>query len=231
MKKTKYIGIAYLMFITSAILITYIDAKAHGKPSYEKRFYAKKVSKPINNFKVLVTAKNTNIAIVKDTINLLYEVYYVRKDNQQKDTFAFGKSINYSQHGDTLFINNTHKKTLNISAKDITQIIAKEKSKINISKFYAKQLKIESKRSKINGKNNNIKHLNITASHRSDINFNNSKIDTLKIFANNSKIYNSRNKTNILEAKLIDSSYLRASETSMLNVITDKTSRYRIEGK
>lgn len=220
-----------MLFITSSILVAYVDAKAHDKPSYEKKFYTKKVSKSINDFKVLVTDKNTNIAIVKDTINLLYEVYHVRNNSKQKDTFAFGKSIDYSQHGDTLFIHNTDKKTLNISAKDITKIIAKEKSVINLHKFTAKKLKIQSNNAKIRGNKNHIYHLKITASNRSIVNFYDSEIDTVSVVSNDSKIYNVRNKTKMLEVKLKDSSYLKSSEPILLNLSSDTTSRYKIEGK
>lgn len=227
MKKNKIISIIYLAFITTTILTAYIDAKAHNKVKYN----VKEISRSINNFKILVIAKQTNVSITKDTINQLNKLYYHDQDDLKNDTISFIKNIDYKVSGDTLFIHKTSNKQLYIKAKEINQIIANEKSKVDILKFTSENLIINSQKANVYGRKNNIQNLTITASNHSNINFYNSNIDSLTVYASNSEIYNVGNKTKTIKVKLKDSSYLRTSETLLLNVLKDKTSRYYVSGK
>lgn len=226
MKKTRYISIAYLLFITSITLITFIDAKAHENIKRISNNKKELSTQNLNNYKIIVAAKKTRFSIVKDTINQLDEFFYIPRDTMKGNLSKFDKKVVYRLHGDTLFIDKTYARFVTLKAKNIEQIIAKEQSKINISNYTSKKITINSVKGNIQGRKNNFKNLNITATNLSNINFYNSTIDTVNVYSKKSKIYNTKNKTKQLNAILVDNSYIRSNKSSKINIDSDKSSKY-----
>lgn len=237
MKTSKYIGIAYLLFISIAMFTTFVEAKSNNKWINQKMnrynrtpWNNTRISKvtDLNDFKILVTKEKTKLSVIKDTINQFDEFYYVPNDTLNKKTSIFDNKINYNINGDTLFVNKTYSNRVILKVKNLEQIIIKGKSNIGLSNYRAKKLEIDLDDSKIDGEKNNIQNLKIEATNLSNVNFRYSKLDTIKLVSGNSKIQNGMNKTKFLEAKLLNNAELRTSKTNYLNVVSDSLSKYSI---
>ncbi|MEN8122682.1 MAG: hypothetical protein ABFS35_20240 [Bacteroidota bacterium] len=220
MKTSKYILIAFLIFIFGGLLSLYIFSKLHK----EKHLEFTKVEEKLNNFSVIVAEEGAGFYLVPDSV---FKIGASLFENDSSFHFPV-----YIVENDTLYIQALNYKysRLKINCNSVNTIIGKSKNRIDFNHFAADSLMIEINNGEMYGSfsEKGVKNLRIKATDNSNINFNNSKIENIELtlYQSRASLYNNDVKT--LDAKLFNKSNLFGMVVSKLYLQTDSTSNYRV---
>lgn len=223
MKTSKYISIAFVLFIFGAIFILFIDSKFHIDDKSEFTT----VDKKLELFSVIVAEKGARFHLHYNS-DFKFQGTLFRNE----ETYHFP---DYNISNDTLriFESNENIFPIKIYCNSITSIIGKSESDIRLYKFQTDSLNIEITNGKINGTlgNYGVKKLSIKASQNSNIGFHQSKIEFLDITLSQSTSSIFNNDIIYLTAHLTNESNLFGSSQVNLSLTKDNSSKYQLRSK
>lgn len=168
MKTSRYIHLTILVFIFGATLALFINAKKNTK-QYAKNVISNYKQQKLPPFTVLVVKESASISLNNGNHSVSS---YTLKNNNVDEKFIFD---NYLVKNDTLFIDKVNTNyTISVAAKNLKSIIGLEKSKVNLSRFYADSLQIDLTKSRLTGylRADSINYFSLNAKKQSYVNIN-----------------------------------------------------------
>lgn len=227
MKKSNYIVIAFAVFFFGLITTMYVDAKNAVKENLKQNELILS-NQNLDNFSVVVAHKKTKITLTSNTNNKIVESYYKHRDSTESSIPEFNKKCDYEIRNDTLFIKKTYKAKVTIKVNSLKSIITNGKNRISLRKFKMDTLSLNCADTHLDYSGLTLEHFKIKATNNSKIYLNNSKINSFDIDLNNSKITSYSSKSTKTNAILKNNSNLTIQKANILNINSDKTSKYYI---
>ncbi len=227
MKTSKYIQATLLLFIFSATLVLFLDAKSIPElevtPNKTKGYYD---SKLLSDFSVIVAEENSKFWLRHDSIS---SVYYQHRDNDGALKEDFGFEC-FRLKNDTLFVSSVNENYwLYVNTESVNKIIGKENSEIGLMVYKKDTLNFILTNAKVNGSlNESIKFLNIEADNHSDISFRRIIIKSIDSITKEEKFMPYNQKLIEAQITLKNHSKLEMPKPQKLIIDADETSSYII---